>query len=254
MLNKYQEHNLWYLATKLGLHLVLTSQRKRQIENEAIRLRWEIWNERGKLWPGRHPHPFEILNPQIAANILGFDLHYVPSLSLPFSDTGGETAGVLDRPKRTVLVAECFGREVRSFTSAHELGHIVLHEGHVMHRDLPISGLEQSPTDPNEREANYFAGCYLMPPEFLTKVFKDMFGASPFNFDYAAANFLRPQDAGSLLYAAQGSLTRYRALASARSYAGRAFGRSLAEMFQVSVTTMAIRLRELRLVNHDVEP
>jgi hypothetical protein len=232
---------------------VFTPQRKRQIENEAIRLRWDIWNQRATLWPGRHPHPLEVLNPQIAANVLGYDLHYVPKLSLPFSDTGSETAGVLDRPKKTVLVAECYGREVRTFTSAHELGHIVLHEQLVMHRDLPIRGLEQEPTDPLEREANYFAGCYLMPPDFLGRVFKDMFGAAPFTFDYAAANFLRPKDAGSLLHAPQGSLTRYRALASARSYAGRPFGRSLAEMFQVSIATMAIRLRELDLVRHAIE-
>jgi hypothetical protein len=232
---------------------VLSPQKKRQIANEAIRLRWDIWDKRGKLWPGRHPHPLEVLNPQIAANILGFELHYVPTLSLPVSDPESETAGVLNRIKRTVLVAECFGREVRTFTSAHELGHIVLHDEHVMHRDLPIRGLEHEPTDPLEREANYFAGCYLMPAEFLARVFKDMFGAAPFTFDYAAANFLRPNDAGSLLYAPRGSLTRYRALASARSYAARPFGRSLAEMFQVSVITMAIRLRELDLVKHDVD-
>lgn len=232
---------------------MLTAHRKRQLENEAIRLRWDIWNQRARLWPGRHPHPLEVLNPQIAANVLGFDLHYLPSLSLPLSDTGRETAGVLDRPKKTVLVAECFGREVRTFTSAHELGHIVLHDEHVMHRDLPISGLEQESTDPHEREANYFAGCYLMPPDFLGRVFKDMYGAAPFNFDYAAATFLCPQNVGSLLHAPHGSLTRYRALASARSYAGRPFGRSLAEMFQVSIATMAIRLRELQLVKHAVE-
>lgn len=232
---------------------MLPPQRRRQIENEAIRLRWDIWNERGKLWPGRHPHPLEVLNPQIAANILGYELRYVPTLSLPFSDAASETAGVLDRPKKTVLVAECYGREVRIFTSAHELAHIVLHDQRVMHRDLPLRGLEQEPTDPLEREANHFAGCYLMPGEFLGRVFKDMFGAAPFTFNHAAASFLRPQDPGSLLHATHGSLTRYRALASARSYAARPFGRSLAEMFQVSVTTMAIRLRELDLVKHAVE-
>jgi hypothetical protein len=91
-----------------------------------------------------------------------------------------------------------------------------------------------------------------MPREFLGRVFKDMFGAAPFPFDYAAASFLRPQDPGSLMHAPSGSLTRYRALASARSYAGRPFGRSLAEMFQVSIATMAIRLRELELVKHTI--
>jgi uncharacterized protein DUF955 len=232
---------------------VLAKNRKRQIENEAIRLRWDIWNERATLWPGRHPHPFEVLNPQIAANILGFDLQYVPNLSLPFSNEVVETAGILNRNRKTVLVAECYGREVRAFTSAHELGHILLHQERVMHRDMPIAGLEQEPADPLEREANFFAGSYLMPSEFLGKVFKSMFGAAPFGFDYAAAQFLRPADPGVLLHAPHGSLTRYRALASARSYAGKPFRRCLAEMFQVSTATMAIRLRELELVKHAVD-
>lgn len=241
-----------YAGWSKGRYLVLTPQRKRQIENEAIRLRWSIFNDRAKFWPGRHPHPFEVLNPQIAANILGFELHYRPDLSLPMADAASETAGILDRKHKTLLVAECFGREVRAFTSGHELGHVILHDQRVMHRDLPIRGLEQEPTDPLEREANYFAGCYLMPPEFLARVFRDIFGVTPFPFDYAAASFLRPQDPGSLLYASQGSLVRYKALASARSYAGRAFRQSLAEMFQVSITTMAIRLRELDLVRDSV--
>jgi hypothetical protein len=123
-----------------------------------------------------------------------------------------------------------------------------------MHRDMPIAGLEHVQTDPLEREANFFGGCYLLPGKFLAKVFKDMFGAAPFIFEYGAANFLNPRDPGALLHAPSGSLIVYRALASARSYGGRAFQTgSLAQFFQVSVATMAIRLRELELVQHAVE-
>jgi hypothetical protein len=238
---------------------VLTDTRKRQIENEAIRLRTEIWEERSTYWPGRHPHPFDVLEPQIAANHLGYELHFVPDLSLPLSDANAaeETAGVLDQNSKRILVADCFGRQVRTFTAAHELGHIVLKhddKNHLLHRDMPISGLEQQFANPLEREANFFAGSYLIPPKFLAKVMKDMFGAAPFTFDHGAANWLKPNNPGSLLYAPEGSLIRYRTIAAARSYAGRQFGgRNLADLFKVSIATMAIRLRELHLVQDAIE-
>jgi hypothetical protein len=238
---------------------VLTDIRKRQIENEAIRLRTEIWEERSKYWPGRHPHPFDVLEPQIAANHLGYEMHFVPDLSLPLGDANAahETAGVLDQRGKRILVADCFGAEVRRFTAAHELGHIVLmhdDKNHLLHRDMPIVGLEQQAHDPVEREANFFAGCYLIPPKFLAKIVENMFGAAPLVFNYAAASWLRPNDLGSLLYAPEGSLVRYRAIATARSFAGRQFGgRNLADLFKVSVGTMAIRLRERDLVNHAIE-
>ena len=238
---------------------MLTEIRKRQIENEAIRLRTEIWEERSKYWPGRHPHPFDVLEPQIAANHLGYEMHFVPDLALPLGDANAatQTAGVLDKNGKRVVVADRFGREVRTFTAAHELGHIALEhddKDHLLNRDMPIAGLEQQTTDPIEREANFFAGCYLIPPKFLTKVMKDMFGDAPFRFDHAAASWLNKNDPGALLYAPAGSLVRYRSIAAARSYAGRHFGgRSLASLFKVSTTTMAIRLRELDLVHDAVE-
>lgn len=229
--------------------MVLIEARKRQIENEAIRLRWDVFNRRGEFFGGRHPHFLEILDPQIAARALGVELQYFQELSFDIPQQRFKTAGLLDRAKGKIAIAQCYGPEVALFTAAHELGHLVLHkEKVVLHRDMPIGGLEQVPTDPIEREANYFAGTFLMPTEFLTKVFKAMFGAAPFVFDEAAAHFLRPHDIRSLLNPYPDSRARSLALASARSYAGRAFGNSLAECFRVSVASMAIRLRELELV------
>lgn len=233
---------------------MLTADRKRRIENEAIRLRTEIHDDRAKYWPGGQAHGFDIINPQIAAKHLGYEMQFVPELALPFQDAPVETAGVLDKRKKWILVSDCFGRQVRMFTASHELGHIVLdHPGHQLHRDFPIAGLEQEPRDPIEREANYFAGCFLIPPKFLAKFVASMFGAAPFKFDYAAAHHFSPGDPGQLLHAPQGSLARYKAIASAKSYAGRPFGNHLADFFKVSVTTMAIRLRELELVEDSVE-
>jgi len=229
--------------------MVLIEARKRQIENEAIRLRWEIWNRRADFWPGRIPHPLEVLDPQIAGRVLGVELQYFPQLSFGIPQQKFETAGLLDRTKGKIAIAQCYGPEVALFTAAHELGHVLLHKDKVvLHRDMPIGGLEQVPADPIEREANYFAGTFLLPTEFLTKVFKARFGAAPFVFDHAAAHFLRPDAIAALLHPYPGSRARSVALASARSYAGRAFGNSLAQLFKVSIATMAIRLRDLELL------
>jgi len=229
--------------------MVLIEARKRQIENEAIRLRHQIWDRRALFWPGRQPHPLEVLDPQIAARVLGVELQYFQELSFDIPGQQFKTAGLLDRAKGKIAVAQCYGLEVALFTAAHELGHFLLHKDKiVLHRDMPISGLEQVPPDPVEREASYFAGTFLMPTEFLMKVFKARFGVAPLVFDEAAAHFLRPDSPSSLLHPYPGSRARSVALASARSYAGRAFGVSLAEFFKVSTATMAIRLRELELV------
>lgn len=93
-------------------YMVLIEARKRQIENEAIRLRWEIWNKRAQFWPGRQPHPLEILDPQIAARVLGVELQYFQELSFDIPQQKFETAGLLDRAKGMIAIARCYGPEV----------------------------------------------------------------------------------------------------------------------------------------------
>ena len=228
--------------------MVLIEARKRQIENEAIRLRKAIWRERTKAL-GHPPHPLEVLDAQLAASVLNFKLQYFEKLPPSISQSNFETAGFMDRDKRLIAVAECHGLEVATFTAAHELGHVVLHKKELIrHRDLPIRGLEEPIKDPIEREANYFAATFLMPTEFLSKVFRARFGAVPFVFDEAAAHFLRARDVGKLIHPYPGSRLRSTTLASTRAYGTLNFENSLAEFFRVSVATMAIQLRELELV------
>ena len=116
------------------------------------------------------------------------------------------------------------------------------------HRDLPIKGLEEAPTDPLEREANYFAACFLMPRGYVTDQFRQRFPSNgPLRIDDAAVAHLGIYDRDALLYPTPGSLTRERIFARAKSYAGRPFV-PLAELFQVSIETMAIRIQELGLI------
>jgi Zn-dependent peptidase ImmA (M78 family) len=223
---------------------------KRKIEDTARRLRRQVYDRREEYWPDREPHPLEMLEPAIAAHVLGVEFHYMPDLMISVPGVRFETAGILDRRSKTIAVATRFGTEVTRFTAAHEIGHWLLHPtDRMQHRDMPIKGIEREERDPREREADYFAAVYLMPDRFVRKVFRAMFLTDePFVFDEATAYHLRPYDVDALLYPDRDSIDREIALASAKSFNGRPFAKSLAEMFHVSVGTMAIRIRELGLV------
>ena len=143
------------------------------------------------------------------------------------------------------------GKSLTAVTiAAHEVGHIVLHPDEKrldFHRDLPIQGLEREVRDPIEKEADYFAACLLMPRAYVAQQFRARFLCDgQFIFDQNTAYMLRPYDVESLLYPRR-PLQREIVLASAKTIAGRHFD-SLAQVFRVSIETMAIRIKELRLV------
>lgn len=98
-----------------------------------------------------------------------------------------------------------------------------------------------------ETEANRFAACYLMPRRLLTRHFEATFQTKvPFAFTEGPAFQLCRDDPDSLLRP-EGPLDRALALASAEFFNGRRIY-SLAQQFKVSRLTMAIRLKELGLV------
>jgi len=83
------------------------------IEEEARRLQLEIFKHRRILWPDREAHPLEMVDPRVAAHILGIKFEEVHSLA--FNVLPGEkrvTAGILDRPGKEIWVATEFGYEV----------------------------------------------------------------------------------------------------------------------------------------------
>jgi Zn-dependent peptidase ImmA (M78 family) len=60
----------------------------------------------------------------------------------------------------------------QKFTTAHELGHLLLHDQEHLHIDRGFrvrlrDDVSSQGTDEAEREANLFAACLLMPKEFL---------------------------------------------------------------------------------------
>jgi len=223
-----------------------------QIEAEARALLSEMWVERERLWPNSQPSVIQMLDPGVAAQVLGVRYEEVDTLESPFGFRGSHhrVAGLIDRQESKIVVATSFPVETVRFTAAHEIGHWILHKGEVMHRDRPISGprLSYEPRDRHEREADHFAACLLMPAKLVRAQFEALFGPAPFRFDDNAAFYLNAADPDSLLRAEHDSLDREFALACCTTFAGKHFY-SLAEQFRVSKSAMAIRLKELRLIS-----
>ena len=66
------------------------------------------------------------------------------------------------------------------FTAAHELGHALLHNIDMAHRDRGLDGSSIPSRAPIEVEADKFAAYFLMPKQFVTDAFEVRFGEIPF--------------------------------------------------------------------------
>lgn len=226
--------------------------RNRDIEQAAKDLLQKMYWAQNVLWPAGAPSPLQMIDPEAAARKLGLRFEICDELGA-FGNVSGrfEVAGVLNRHEKEILIKRRFPLPIRRFTAAHEIGHYLLHPGENLHRDRPINGIvdSQFKRPQIEREADYFAACFLVPGKMLIKAFQSRFGQYiPFKFNDASAFALNPQDPETVLRAETGSLERFLVLASARHFDNKYFV-PLHQVFNVSVTTMAIRLRELRLVD-----
>ena len=225
---------------------------KPEIEKNVHDVHARIWRCHNMPSNPKTSELIQMLDPAIAAQVLGVEFAYYEELG-PFGDRRWrfEVAGLVDRQAGRIAVSKKFKPQTMRFTGAHEIGHWILHPREVMHRDRPIDGLRREThcRPPEEREADYFAACFLMPQKLVRQTLESTFGVkTPFVFDDDSAFWLCPDDPDSLLRAEQGSLDRAIALAGAVSYGGRHFN-SLAEQFRVSLSTMAIRLKELGLID-----
>lgn len=113
----------------------MNRQRGRLIEQQARDIQLAIWRDRDLLWPTFKPPLVDMFQPDKAAEVLGIGYELHPELRL-LSRT--EIAGIVDRQANKIAVAQRFGFETTRFTGAHEIGHWLLHDREVMHRDPPV--------------------------------------------------------------------------------------------------------------------
>lgn len=225
---------------------------KPAIEREVRRLQFEVWSRRALLWPMGEPRAEAMFEPRVVADVLGL---YYETRELVASERGGfgeyEAAGSLDRRTGILAVSGRFEYPVQRFTAAHEIGHFVIHPwvgDRVAHRDRPVRGYQLSGRQVVEQEADYFAACLLVPRKPLVSAFEMRFGTrKPLPLTETVAFHLAGGSAHHLFSAPSSSLQFASAVARAEAFDGRRFV-SLASMFNVSVSAMAIRLREVGLV------
>jgi hypothetical protein len=227
---------------------------KSEIEIRARNLHREIWERRAELWPGKlELSVVEIVDPATAARVLDVEYQLHPRLrwfTAPLRPLD-KIAGILDRKERRILVSEEVEVEERRFTAAHEIGHLLLHEGvreTYLHRDRPKNGLTKNGTlrPWYETEADYFAACFLMPKRRVMEAFQCLFSDEiPFEITSENAKDLFPDDPAALSRLSKGSLANV--LASVGHFRDKKF-LPLYRTFRVSVDAMARRLDELGLV------
>ena len=105
----------------------------------------------------------------------------------------------------------------------------------------------REPTDQRERQANHFAGCFLVPEKQLRLAFNASFGVKDLKLTDTIAWELLGASYTSLMNSPYPSLAFERVVAQAQRFNGHQFS-ALNDLFQVSPTTMAIRLRQTGLV------
>lgn len=118
---------------------------EQEIEDIARRLQNGLWTNREAIW-GEPKSPVEVLDPSVGLEAIGYVCQQVPSLGR-FSVGGDEfeVAAVIDERKNEVKVSGENRLDILRFTTAHELGHALMHESDGLHRDRPVGEAGQNP-------------------------------------------------------------------------------------------------------------
>ncbi len=219
------------------------------IEDQARRVQQEIWSQRHIFFPSENPLPIQVLHPEYAAFILGYRYEAIPRIRAWRSGPEQfETAGVIDRQQKLIVVSGAFDESAIKFTGAHEVGHIVLHKELVMHRDRPLVRLESYSRNAQDAEADYFAACFLAPEKLVVAAYRDRFHfGPPMPLNNETAMLLLGTTEHAVMRAGPSEMQLALAVATCQRFAGKRFS-SMAELFGISASAMAIRLVELELV------
>jgi Zn-dependent peptidase ImmA (M78 family) len=149
------------------------------IRRKARELLVSCWKRRIELWRGKVKTVDDFLiyaTEKIATDLLGLKVTRVseiPDNGIFYGKTpSAEVVGILNRPQKSIFVAQKYGFEQSRFTLAHEIAHYILHPGLVLHREMPLNhGRHPSQLSLEEREANLFGAELLMPSKLVQEQF-----------------------------------------------------------------------------------
>ena len=219
------------------------------IEAAARELQVAIWSDRAVLWPLGLPPLKAMFEPAIACRVLGYEYDLRDGLGgFGNGKDRFEIAGMIDRQRKIIAVSTRHGYDAMRFTGAHEVAHLRLHNGMVMHRDRPVSEVCAGWKSLEDQDADYFAACYLAPAKLVVGEFVRRYGTKkPLPLTDTVAWHLCGEQHHQLMSARPDSLDFAVAVSTAASFDGRRFSPMTTE-FGLSPKAMALRLKELGLI------
>jgi len=217
------------------------------IERLARRIQNALWEYQDFIWQnGTPPNLLGVLKPEKVIQLLKFAFHKVQSLGV--NESNEEIAGIINNKDFTIHISSMYAPEVTNFTTAHELGHALLHDQIELHRDLPLDGsMIAQNRSIVERQADKFAAYFLMPAKTVKQLFNEFFQTEQFQINEYSSQMLANCSPFELRKTIHNQRDLSRLIAKCEFYNLRPF-RSLSKIFKVSIEAMAIRLEELNLI------
>lgn len=198
------------------------------------------------MWNNMSGKPLELLNSKEVLKLLNFQSKELQSLGT--NQYNEEIAGIIDTSLFEVKISKMYSKEIMNFTLAHELGHALLHNDVINHRERPFDNYSdrlQRPT--KEYQADKFASFFLMPKKLVEAIFKEQFGTTLISLNEESAFSLTNSSFSLLRKRVKNQRDWSRVVASCNKIGIMPID-SMATIFNVSVEAMAIRLEELGLV------
>lgn len=152
---------------------------KEDLRQIARNIHLELWLNREQIWKNTEELlPVQIIDPATTFRLHGYDYEEAVTLRQEVIDGERiEIAGYVDNEQKVAKVSRKFAIDVRRFTSAHELGHAILHAEKTLFRDRALDGGAAGSQRPQiEREADAFATYFLMPEVQVRDIFAQIFG------------------------------------------------------------------------------
>lgn len=219
------------------------------IENLARRIQNALWEYKDLIWVTKPPNNIlGVLKPEKVIKILKYAFHKVETLGV--NEQYEEIAGIINNEDYTIKISSMYKPDVINFTTAHELGHALLHDKLELHRDLPLDGSETSEPRPIEEvQADKFAAFFLMPKKLVVQLFQELFQLDQFRINEETSYLLTNSSVYELRKKVKTRRDLSRMIAKCEYYNFKPFT-SLSQIFQVSIEAMAIRLEELDLIKY----